>query len=449
MTIKSKISFYIIIIFTLFFGIISMLVVWLFSNFRKQEFEEILKDKALTSIELLADRQEADKSLLKIIDQNSINKLYNEKTLIFDAEGTLIYSSLDDTKISWSAGDLDYLRKHKSFFKKDVDNELYGFYYDTQDKDFYALVSANDNYGKRKLNFLISIMVGAWFLFSAGTWFFSFYIVKKQLLPLDRLLENIKKINHLNILDELYVKPKSNNEIDLISNEFNFMLLRLNDTFLRQKEFTAQASHELRTPLARISVQLENYLQHLPRKDQSYFNGILSDLAQLNELINSLLILARIEDQPLEKRERVRIDECIYNSIDRIVALYPDVKINLTIQPSYQSDSNMEVIGNGSLLEIAFTNLFKNAYLYGDRKVVSIDILDLNGRIAVRVTNSGEPLTEEEQKRLFKPFMRGKNAVRHTGVGLGLRIVHRILSTYGYKIEYAFVDQLNTFTVSF
>ena len=409
----------------------------------------MLKDKALTTIELLVDVREADKSLIKIIDQNSINKLYNEKTLIFDADGNLIYSSLDDTKINWAASDLDYLRKHKSFFKKDVDNELYGFYYDTNDKDFYALVSANDNYGKRKLNFLISIMVGAWFLFSGGTWFFSFYIVKRQLLPLDRLLENIKKINHLNILDELYVKPKSNNEIDLISNEFNFMLLRLNDAFLRQKEFTAQASHELRTPLARISVQLENYLQHLPQKDQLYFNGILSDLSQLSELINSLLILSRIDDQPIEQKERVRIDECIYNSIDRIVTLYPDVKINLTIQPAGQVDYDMEVIGNGNLLEIAFTNLIKNAYLYGDKKLVSIDILEVSGKLAVRIINTGMTLDLEERKNLFKPFMRGKNAIAHMGVGLGLRIVHRILRAYGYRIEYQAGENLNTFTLIF
>ena len=57
-----------------------MIVILLFSDFRKQEFEERLHSKATTSIKLLVDVKEIDNNLLKIIDINSVHKLYNENS---------------------------------------------------------------------------------------------------------------------------------------------------------------------------------------------------------------------------------------------------------------------------------------------------------------------------------------------------------------------------------
>lgn len=79
MTIKSKISFYVSIVSTLLFGVVCLGIITLFSSFRKQEFEARLNEKALTAIKLLIDVKEVDNNLLKIIDQNTINRLYNEK----------------------------------------------------------------------------------------------------------------------------------------------------------------------------------------------------------------------------------------------------------------------------------------------------------------------------------------------------------------------------------
>ena len=98
MTIKSKISLYISIIFTILFGMICLLVITLFSDYRKQEFKERLREKAYSDIRLLVEVKEVSETLLKIIDQNTINELYSEKTLIFDGNFKLIYSSLDDTR---------------------------------------------------------------------------------------------------------------------------------------------------------------------------------------------------------------------------------------------------------------------------------------------------------------------------------------------------------------
>ena len=366
MTIKSKISFYISILFTILFGVVCIIIITLSSNFRKQEFEERLNEKAVNTIKLLIEVKEFDKSLLKIIDQNTVNQLYDEKTLVFDENFHLIYSSLDDTKIDWTLQDLEYLKKNKSFIRKDKNNEIYGFFYDTNDKDFYALVSANDNYGKRKLNFLIYILIGAYLFFTTLTWLLTFYIVKKQLIPLGNFHKKISEINDLNLETFLETESNNKNEINLLSNEFNFMINRIGDAYQKQKEFTAQASHELRTPIARISAQLENQLQQTDEKNRTFLKTIFADIDQLNELINSLLILSKIDSRDSKSIEKTRVDEALYESMGKIKTLFPDFKINFSIEENEQLSELLEINGNQKLLEIAFSNLLKNAYLYSD-----------------------------------------------------------------------------------
>lgn len=449
MTIKTKISFYISLLFTILFGVVCIIIITLSSNFRKQEFEERLSEKAINTIKLLTEVKQFDKSLLKIIDQNTINQLYDEKTLVFDENFNLIYSSLDDTKIDWTLEDLEYLKKNKSFFKKINSNEIYGFFYDTNYKDYYALVSANDNYGNRKLNYLIYLIIGAYLFFTTLTWILTFYIVKKQLIPLGNFHKKISKINILNLETHLEIENDNKNEINLLSNEFNFMMNRISDAYQKQKEFTAQASHELRTPIARISAQLENQLQQADEKSKIVLKAIFSDIDQLNELINSLLVLSKIEAKNSKSVEKTRVDEALYESIHKINTQFQDFKINLIIDESEGLFELLEVNGNQKLLEIAFSNLLKNAYLYSDDQEAKVEIKTENGKLILKVSNAGTTLTAQEQNNLFQPFMRGENSQKINGLGLGLRIVNRILNGYGYTILYTSKDKINIFQITF
>jgi len=104
MNLKQSISFNLSIAFTGIFGICSVILYALFYNFRMEEFKDRLAEKALTTANYMFKVKEIDSYLLKVIDQNSINKLYNEKTLIFDENFKLIYSSIDDQRVDWNFG---------------------------------------------------------------------------------------------------------------------------------------------------------------------------------------------------------------------------------------------------------------------------------------------------------------------------------------------------------
>ncbi|MFH7000489.1 HAMP domain-containing sensor histidine kinase [Flavobacterium bizetiae] len=444
MTLKNRISLLVSLLFTILFGLASTLIFVLYSNFRKDEFRDRLEIKALSNIKLLVNVKEIDNQLLKMIDQNSINKLYDEKTLVFDSNYKLIYSSIDDAKIKWSIDDLKYLKKNKTFFKKQGNYEVYGVFYDTKDRDFYALISATDNFGQRRLLFLRYTLIVSYIFFTCICWVVTSITVKKLMSPLNTFHQKIKNINENN-LDTRVESKRNKDEIDLIANEFNFMMDRIEISYQRQKEFTANASHELRTPLSRITSQIENVIADTKTSDErkSFLKNILSDVNQLTELINSLLILSKIDNKNHENNEVHRMDEILFSAIENLNKTYPEFVILFDIEENDNLDVALEIKGNKNLLEIALSNVLKNACVYSDNKQAKVVISTQDNNLIISVSNTGETLNEEEQKNLFQPFMRGKNSKGTSGFGLGLRIVQRILTLHNASITYS-VPKINT-----
>lgn len=451
MTLKNRISLLVSLLFTILFGLASTVIFVLYSNYRKEEFRDRLEIKALSNIKLLVNVKQIDNQLLKIIDQNSINKLYDEKTLVFDSNYKLIYSSIDDAKINWSVNDLKYLKKNKTFFKQQGDYEVYGVFYDTNDKDFYALISATDDYGKKKLLFLRYTLIISYIFFTCICWLLTSFMVKKAMNPLHAFHQKIKNINENN-LDTRIESNSSKNEIDLIADEFNFMMDRIEISYQKQKEFTAHASHELRTPLSRMTSQIENGIADpdIEAKNKTFLTTILTDVNHLSELINSLLILSKIDNRRPDQQDTQRIDEILFASIEKINKTYPDFAILFEMEESDDLDFILEVNGNKNLLEIAITNVLKNAYIYSDNKQAQVKISTENGLLVLSIYNSGNTLNETEQQNLFQPFMRGENAKGITGFGLGLRIVNRILNLHNANITYSVPkSNINLFSITF
>ena len=449
MTIKKKLSILLSVLLTLLFSIASFIVIYMYSNFRKEEFKKRLEEKALTSVKLLIDVKEVDKTLLKIIDQNTVNKLYDEKTLIFDDKFKCLYKSLDDIKINWRIEDLVYLQKNKEFFRKEGENELLGVYYKTQGKSYFVLISASDTYGKRKVEFLIYLLVITSLFFSILGWILAFYSVRIMLEPLKLFHRKISKINANNLAQRVEITTESENEINLIGIEFNQMMGRIEDAYQKQRSFTAQASHELKTPIARIISQLENIMGEMSEIHQYKIQSVIQHSRELNELIESLLLLTKLENELFQRPEKTRIDEALDNSISRVCKMYPQFKIKYEIEESETIYAALEISINPILLEIVFSNLLKNAYLYSASKIVSIHLFYENNQLGISFENDSTTPMALDTESIFQPFIRGKNSNGISGLGLGLGITERIISSYKFSIHYEFIDSKHKFTLLF
>jgi signal transduction histidine kinase len=453
MTLKRKIAINISIAFSILFGLASSFIYFNFSTFRREEFKNRLEEKALTTAKLLIEVKKIDNEIMKLIDQNKIDKLLNEKTLIFDGQYKLIYSSLDDTQIRWNKNDLAKLNNEKTSFKTENGKETLGVFLPFQQGDYYVLISADDTYGYSKLSHLLNLLLVTYVIGVLLVWFFTYYFIKRQLKPLDVFQQQITNIsaNELNIHLE---ENNANDEINLLTKAFNQMLIRLENAFTTQKEFTSNASHELYTPLTRMSLQLENLIhaENHSEKTLNYLKNIHNDVYQIADLIESLLLLAKVNRVELDKKfKKERVDEIVFYANTQVKKLDVNFNLEFDIQIAEDIENPMEILGIKSLLRIAFFNLLKNACLYSNDKKASVCIKQLrNDTIEISIINAGKTVTIDEQYKIFEPFARGENSIQIQGSGLGLSIVKRILDYHNATIAYRVTaDSKNLFVVVF
>ncbi len=452
MTLKRRIAVYTSLLFSLVSLLAFVLVFVLFADFRKDEFRERLEEKAQTTIRLLTKVKQVDRELLRIIDRNTINKLYNEKVLVFDSSFNLIYSSVDDAVVNWTMDDLGYLKHHGNFFKKQGDYEVYGVFYDSDQQDYYALIAAEDTHGIRKLRYLGLIMIGSYILFTGLIWFTAYSFTRKLLSPLDSFLKQIIRIqeNKLNLRVSADA-GKPQDEINQLALEFNQMMDRIEQSYTHQKTFSFYASHELRTPLARILARIENKRNDpaLTPDQVILFRDMARDINQLTDLINSLLVLGRDENKE-QLFARERLDELVFETFTHIKEQFPEYQLNFEISGQENLDVLMELEVNRELLRIALMNLIKNACQYSENKTAMVRFESEGNSLLLSISAKGKLLDEDEQKNLFKPFARGKNAQAHTGFGLGLVIAQRILGYHHATITYDPIPpDINQFIVRF
>jgi signal transduction histidine kinase len=451
MNLKKRFSLLFSLLFSVLLASVMLVVYYLFAKFRSEEFRDRLEEKAKTTVKLLIEVKEIDYKLQKIIDKNTINKLYDEKVLVFDDSLNLIYSSIDDAPIMWTADDLKALKEKKKIERKNNQYEVYGVYFSLDNKYYSILISATDKYGYRKLTYLKFLLISA-FVASVGlVWFLSYYLSKEALMPLDNLRKQIQDITDKSLNTRL---PERNNsdEIGVLAASFNQMMERIDNAYNKQKEFKANASHELRTPIARIVTQLENLIldKNTPPIINKSLKQISEDCYQLSDIISSLLILSRIEtENAVSGFKPIRLDELIFDSANLQTKYYPDFRFQFEIE-SEHPDFNLEILGDETLLSIALGNLFKNAYKYSDNGLVKCLIKTSPECIELQICNTGTPPDLANPNELFNSFTRGSNALQKPGSGLGLSIVQRILQYHNATIEFIVTPPMvNTVNVRF
>ncbi|WP_207424410.1 ATP-binding protein [Desertivirga brevis] len=438
MNLKLRFSLAFSLLFSLLLAALMLTIYYLFSNFRQEEFRDRLSEKAETTVKLLVEVKEVDYQLMKIIDRNSINRLYNEKTLVFDDEMKLIYNSIDNARVSWTKEDLKKVKEENLTFKRYKEYDVLGIHYPYYNKDYYVLISAEDKYGNNKLRYLKYLLAVSFVVSVVLVWVLSFYLSKMSLKPLDSFRKEIQEITDKN-LNKRLSEPTAAGEIQALSYSFNQMMNRIDSAYQSQKSFTGNASHELRTPIAKILAQLENVMgdRDISASVRNTLNSVIEDATQLSEIVTSLLLLSEINNKgDYASFSKVRLDEIIFASSAQVAKFHPDFKFQFEIEPSSSVDLNLEVNADEILLQIAFANLFRNAFVYSENRTVQCKINQAGGNLEVVITNTGPTPKVKDTSELFNTFTRGDNVMEKAGSGIGLSIVKRILQYHFAIVEY-------------
>ena len=237
----------------------------------------------------------------------------------------------------------------------------------------------------------------------------------------------------------------------------------LNTTFLireiRRNEqhdaFINAVTHELKTPIASIRLYLDTLRTREVDEEQrrEFYNIMLADSERLLHTVEQVLRAGRTG----LKRRRIATSVINLNEMVQECLELTRVRYGLTETALIYSESpevrSAKVSGDIDELRAAFSNLLDNAVKYSDKEVrvsVSVSALD-DKRLAVRVADQGIGIPSAQLKRIFKRFYRvpGRFMARVKGTGLGLFIVHSVVTKHGGRVfaESRGLGHGSTFTV--
>jgi heavy metal sensor kinase len=273
-------------------------------------------------------------------------------------------------------------------------------------------------------------------------------LARRSLSPIGYIASKAQSITSQNLSERLTPRGASDEMDDLIQT-INGMIARLESSFKRMAEFTADASHELKTPICAMRGEAEVLLSK-GRKAEEYQEGLAHFIEQfdhLNQMINDLILLSKFDATQMElKMAPLRLDLLIQDLCDLFQILAEQKKIALEMD----TIEEVIVLGDKMRLQQLFTNLIDHAIKYTPEGSIDITMEKNKEYVLVKVKDTGIGIPQEEQEKIFKRFYRvDKSRSRETGgVGLGLSIVEWIAHAHHGRIEV--VSELNqgsTFTV--
>ncbi|MFJ7890482.1 sensor histidine kinase [Lysinibacillus xylanilyticus] len=260
----------------------------------------------------------------------------------------------------------------------------------------------------------------------------TYYISGKVLKPLNTLNSQIKNRTVHNLSESMDI-PATNDEIAELTQSFNEMTDKLNNAFMMQSRFSANAAHELRTPLAVLKTKVDVFKKKHTHSTEEY-DALISvfekQTQRLSELVFTLLDMTNMNDG--FENETICLKDILKDIVSEFshIADGKDVKFNLDCDDSV-------VYGNTDLLYRAFYNLIENSIKYNiDGGKVMIKVKPDKKQIIIEIKDTGIGIPDEEKKNIFEPFYRvDKSRSRELGgSGLGLSIVQNIITKHNGNI---------------
>jgi two-component system phosphate regulon sensor histidine kinase PhoR len=207
----------------------------------------------------------------------------------------------------------------------------------------------------------------------------------------------------------------------------------------RQANFVDSVTHELKSPIASLKLYLETLeMRELDAERRAEFYRVMgTELSRLDSLISHLLEVGRLDaigqqDAP----EDVDLESVLRRCSETAVKHHKQGEEDTDVV-SFDLDPAI-INGRQLVLEMIFGNLLDNAIKYaGDPPAVEVQVRVLDrGLVVVRISDNGEGVPTDQQKKIFRIFHRAENELerRRTGTGLGLYIARTLVHMLKGKI---------------
>jgi len=432
MNIRLKLSIQFTAIVISILVLFSTAIYFFSANFRKNDFNTRLEEKALTTAKLLIEVKEVDSVLLKIIDRNTINVLEDEKIVIYNEKNKQIYKNIDLVSEYADIQMLNNIKeKDKIYFSRN-NIEYVGVVFPFENKKYIIIASAYDKYGLKELKNLKIILITGLLVSFLVSFFAGLFYAGRAMKPILDVITEVDNISATR-LNARVNQGNGKDEIARLSITFNKMLERIEMAFENQRQFVSNVSHELRTPLTSLTGQLEVTLMK-KREIEEYeilLNSLLEDIKSLTSLSNGLLELAHSNiDIHAYTTSKLRVDEVLFAAQTDLLSRNENYFINIDFEELPEDEHKLEVLGNDNLLKIAFLNIMDNACKFSTQKRVDVKICFIENYIVLKFSDKGIGIPNEELEKIFDPFYRASNATAKSGHGIGLSLVKKIIELH-------------------
>ena len=265
----------------------------------------------------------------------------------------------------------------------------------------------------------------------------AYFISKRLSNPIIRISKAAKLISKGKLKTNFDSGSDIKELIDL-TDALNDMKEELSKTEELQKDLMANVSHDLKTPLTMIKAYAELILDiNIDDKEKckSNLNIIIEEVNRLNDLVNDILALTKVEND-LDKLDISSFD--LIKLIKRIVKQHNIyvIKDGYSIEFIHNNIDKLMINADKKKIEQVIYNLLNNALNYtGNDKKVIIKVVEDDKSYTVMVIDSGKGIDKKEIDHIFDRYYRSKkNHKRYVyGTGLGLSIVKNILLLHNYE----------------
>lgn len=402
-----------------------------------QDFQNRIRGRAITAAILRIKVDQVDSALLKVIDRAKQDNLHSENISVYDSLNKEIYTNNDTVQFNISPHLLNEIRAQGEISYREDEFDVIGFLFPDRRTDYVVIAGAIDLEGSQRLSSLRALLTILFFVMIAIVATSGWIYAGRALRPIKKIMQEVQNISTVDLSRRL---PGSDHpdEIGRLAGIFNGLLSRIENAFTLQKTFVANVSHELKNPLTKITSQLEVTLLKERTNDEYYeiVQSVLEDIKELNQLSNSLLDLASLnQDAQTFTMSKMRLDEILWEVRDAIMRIDPHYTVEINLPQMPEDESQLYVNGNPYLLKTAFQNLIENACKFSEDHKCVVSLLCGKGELEVRVQDNGPGIHKKDLQNVFQPFFRTDSTSRVKGYGIGLSLTQKIVAIHKGTID--------------
>ena len=256
----------------------------------------------------------------------------------------------------------------------------------------------------------------------------------RALKPIRQLNESVLSITDNNLnrrVEESVVKD----EVGSLQKSFNGMMDRLEASFNRQKEFSRNVAHELKTPLT----TMKTGIQVLRMDDHPSYDEMEQVLCVTEKNIDRLIsivqdLLLFTKEEHVEFNDEIHIDHLMTQILQEQSKTAEKMGVTLHLE----SDQDIVLMQNESLLTRALTNLIENAIKYNRKGgKVDVSVKKLKHEVCIEIEDTGIGMDEAHLGRIWDPFycVDESRSRKLGGAGIGLALVKSISEKCGLEVS--------------